>query len=87
MWNLLSTWQKLARLSTASRALALACRPSISKKKKKKKKKKTHHSGYHLFLHLTLANFCKVLNIPRSHPPTHKYQPQKLLLLLLLLLL
>jgi hypothetical protein len=54
---------------------------------KRKKKKKRNHSGYHLFLHLTLANFCKVLHIPRSHPPTHKYQPQKLLLLLLLLFL
>ena len=35
LWNLLSTWHKLARWSTASCALVLACRPSISKKKKK----------------------------------------------------
>ena len=34
----LSTWQKLARWSIASSALALACRPSISKKQKTKNK-------------------------------------------------
>ena len=34
MWSLLSTWQKeLARWSLASCALALACRPSVSKGK------------------------------------------------------
>ena len=32
--------KKLARWSTASYALALACRPFVSKKKKKKKKEK-----------------------------------------------
>ena len=34
LWNLLSTWHKLARWSTASYALALAYWPSVSKWKK-----------------------------------------------------
>ena len=42
LWNVLSTWWKLARWWTASRALAMACRPFVSKFLKKCKLKCTH---------------------------------------------
>ena len=41
LWNLLSTWHKIVRWSTASCTLVLACRPYVQNNKKEKYKKQT----------------------------------------------